>query len=78
MPRSGRRVHDQVAGLLRCPGVIGMGGDAEDVDVPGRHLHDEQHVQAAEEDRVHMEEVAGQKPREWGGRVGIEPTTGGL
>jgi len=39
-----------------------MFGDAEDVDVPGGHFHDEQHVQAAQEDRVNVEEVAGQKP----------------
>ena len=39
-----------------------MGGHAEDVHVPGGHLHDEQHVQAAEEDRVDVEEVAGQQP----------------
>jgi hypothetical protein len=37
-----------------------VGGDAEDVDVPGGHFHDEQHVQAAEEDRVDVEGVAGQ------------------
>ena len=29
-----------------------MGGHADDVHVPGRHLHDEQDVQALEEDRV--------------------------
>jgi hypothetical protein len=55
-------IHDQVAGLLSGPGAIGMFGDAEDVDVPGGHFHDEQHVQAAQEDRLNVEEVAGQKP----------------
>lgn len=35
---------------------------ANDVHVPGRHLHDKQHVQAPEEDRVHVEEIAGSKP----------------
>jgi hypothetical protein len=34
--------------------------DAEDVHVPGGHFHDEQHVEAAEKDRVNVEEVAGQ------------------
>lgn len=38
-----------------------MGGHADDVHAPGRHLHDEQHVQAREEDRVHVEKVAGQQ-----------------
>ena len=39
-----------------------MLGDAEDVDVPGGHFDHEQDVQAAQEDRVYGEEVAGQKP----------------
>ena len=39
-----------------------MFGDAEDVDVPGGHFHDEQDAHAAQEDRVNVEEVAGQKP----------------
>ena len=30
--------------------------------MPGRYLHDEQHVQAAEQDSVDMEEIAGQHP----------------
>ena len=54
-------VHDQVGGLLSGPGAIRMGGGAEDVHVPGGRLHDEQHVQAPEEDRVDMEKVAGQQ-----------------
>jgi hypothetical protein len=54
-------VHDQVAGLLRGPGAVRAGGHAEDVHVPGRDLHEEQDVQAFEEDRVHSEEVAGQQ-----------------
>jgi hypothetical protein len=37
------------------------GGHAEDVHAPGRHLHDEQDVQASEEDGVHVEEIAGQQ-----------------
>jgi hypothetical protein len=55
-------IHDQVAGLLSGPGAFGVGGHAEDVHVPGGYLYDEQHVQAAEEDCVDMEEVAGQQP----------------
>src|ERR1017187_5508217 len=55
-------IHDQSAGLLSGPGAIGMFSDAEDVDVPGGHFHDEQHVQPAQEDCVNVEEVAGHKP----------------
>jgi hypothetical protein len=53
-------VHEQVAGLLDGPCAVGVGGHAEDVHVPGCHLHDEQHVQAPEEDGVDVKEVAGQ------------------
>jgi hypothetical protein len=38
-----------------------MGGDAQDVHPSGLYLHDEQQVQAPEEDRVHMKEIAGQQ-----------------
>jgi transcriptional regulator with XRE-family HTH domain len=44
-------VHDQVAGLLGGPGAVGVGGYPEDVHPPGGYLHDEQHIQAPEEDR---------------------------
>jgi hypothetical protein len=37
-------------------------GDAEDADVPGRHLHHEQDVQTFQEGRVYVKEVAGQQP----------------
>src|SRR6266536_2826969 len=33
-----------------------------DVHPPGPHLHDEQHIEASEEDRVHVKEIAGQQP----------------
>jgi hypothetical protein len=36
-------------------------GHAEDVHAPVRDLDDEQYVQAFEEDRVHVEEIAGQQ-----------------
>ena len=55
-------IHEQVARLLGGPCAVRVGGHAEDVHVPGRYLHDEQHVQASEEDRVDMEEVAGEQP----------------
>jgi hypothetical protein len=38
-----------------------VGGHAADVHAPGRDLHDEQHVQACEEDRVHVEECAARR-----------------
>ncbi len=55
-------VGEQVAGLRGGSGAVRVGGHAEDVHVPGRDLHDEQDVQALEEDRVDLEEVAGQQP----------------
>ena len=57
----GAEIHDQVAGLLGGPRTVGMGGHAQDVHPPGLHLHNEQHRQTPEEDRVHMKEIAGQQ-----------------
>jgi hypothetical protein len=54
-------VYEQITGLLGSPCAVRVGGYAEDVYVPGRYLHDEQHVQAPEEDRVDMEEIAGEQ-----------------
>ena len=54
-------VHEQVAGLLGSPRAVRVSGHAEDVHVPGAHLHDEQHIRAPEEDRVDMKEIAGQQ-----------------
>jgi hypothetical protein len=53
-------IHDQVAGLPGSPSAVRVGGHAQDVQVPGLHLDDEQYVQAREEDRVDVEEIAGQ------------------
>ena len=39
----------------------GWADTPEDVHAPGPHLHDEQHVQALEEDRADMEEITGQQ-----------------
>jgi len=50
---------------LRLPGspcAVRVGGHALDVHVPGLHLHDEQHVRAPEEDRVHLEQITRQQP----------------
>src|SRR5258707_15806907 len=54
-------VDEQVTGLLGGPCAARAGGHAEDVHPPGCYLHDEQHVQALEEDRVHVKEIAGQQ-----------------
>ena len=54
-------IHEQVAGLLGGPRAIRVGGHAQDVHPPGPHLHDEQHIEAPEKDRVDMEEIAGQQ-----------------
>jgi hypothetical protein len=52
----------QLSGLLGGPHGGGVGGDAEDVHPAGADFHDEQRVEALERDRVHVEEVRGQKP----------------
>jgi len=54
-------VYEQVARLLGGPRAVWVGGHPEDMHVPGLHLHDEQHVQAPEEDCVDMKEIAGQQ-----------------
>ena len=47
-----------------------MGGHPEDVDPAGGYLDDEQDVQAAQEHRVEMEEIAGQQPVGLGAQKG--------
>ena len=57
-------VGQQVAGLLRCPGSVGITGRAEKVDVAGVDLDDEQHVDPLQADgAVDMNEVAGKHRR---------------
>jgi hypothetical protein len=51
--------HQQVAGLLGNPGAVRVGGHAGQVDPPGAHFDEEQHIQPVQPDRVHGEEVAG-------------------
>jgi hypothetical protein len=50
-------VHGKVAGLLDDPGVVRVGGDPEQVDSAGGHLHHDQHVDPLEPDRVDVEEI---------------------
>jgi len=52
----------KVSGLLSDPRAGWVGGDAEDVHVPGGDLHDEQHVQPAQGDGVDVKEVGREQP----------------
>src|SRR5258706_3380377 len=52
--------HQQVPCLLRHPGAAGMGGDAEDVDLAGGELDEEQDIDPFEEHGVNREEVTRQ------------------
>jgi hypothetical protein len=61
-------VHEQVTGLLGGPRSGGVRSDAQDVHLPGLDLHHEEDVQALEEHRVNVQEVAGQDPRRLGGQ----------
>jgi hypothetical protein len=54
------QLHEQVAGLLGRPYPGRVGGHPEDVDPAGGKLDHKQHVQALEQDRVDLEEVARQ------------------
>ena len=51
------KVHQQVPGLLGHPRARGMSGDPGQVHAPGAVLDEEQHVQAAQEHRVDVEEI---------------------
>jgi hypothetical protein len=55
-------VHEQVAGLLGHPRSGRVRRHAEDMNPAGRQLHHEQCIQALEQDRVYMEEVARHNP----------------
>ena len=53
-------VHQEITGLLGHPPARGMGRDSGQVHAPGAMLNEEQHVQAAQEHRVDVEEVRGE------------------
>jgi hypothetical protein len=53
-------VHQKVAGLLSHPLTGGAGGDAGQMHAAGAVLNEEQHVQAAQEHGVDVEEIHGQ------------------
>ena len=50
-------VHQEVAGCLRCPGAVRVGGDAGQVDAAGAVLDDDQGVEAPQEHGVHVDEA---------------------
>jgi hypothetical protein len=50
-------VHQQVPGSLGHPRARGMTGDPGQVHAAGAVLDEEQHVQAAQEHRVDVEEI---------------------
>jgi hypothetical protein len=55
-------IHGEVAGGLGNPRSGRVGCDTEDVHSAGVDLYQEQHVQSVQEDRVDVEEIAGQQP----------------
>jgi hypothetical protein len=61
-------VHEEVTGLLCCPGVRGMDGQAQDVHRPGLDLHHEQDVYVPQQDSVYVQEVACQDAGRLGGQ----------
>ena len=76
-PSSVLEVHEQVAGELGDPCAGRAGGDTQDVDAPGRDLHDEEDVEALEEDGVHVHEVAGEQRVGLGAEEGTPGLLGG-
>jgi len=55
--RAFTEVEEEVTGLLGGPRPVRVGGDAEDVHVPGLDLQGEEHVDPAEGHGVDVEEV---------------------
>ena len=54
-------VHEQVAGELSDPCAGWVGGDTQDMDASGLDLHDEEDVEAFEEDGLHVHEIASEQ-----------------
>ena len=52
-------VHHQVAGHLRDPCIVGVGGDTEDPDPAGGVLNDGEHIGAGAIEQINGEEVGG-------------------
>ncbi len=50
-------VHQDVAGCLRCPRAVRVGGDAGQVDATGAVLDDDQGVDAPQQHSVQVHEV---------------------
>jgi hypothetical protein len=56
-------VQQQVPGLLGGPASVGVGGDIEDVHIPGFHLQHEQDIEPPQRDGLDVEEVNRQRRR---------------
>ena len=59
------KVHEQVAGLLGGPRPGVVGGDAQDVHLPGPDLHHQQDMQAPEEHGVGSKRSQARIPAAW-------------
>lgn len=57
------QVHEQVASLLRDPPSCRVGRHPQTVDPAAGDLDHQQHIQALEQHRINMEEVASHDPR---------------
>jgi hypothetical protein len=70
------QVHQQVPGLLGYPLACWVSSDARQVHAPGAMLDEEQHVQAAQEHGVDVEEVRGEDRRGLGGQERLPGLSG--
>jgi hypothetical protein len=61
-------IHQQIPGLLRGPLPRRMRGDAQDVHRTGLDLQHDQHVQALQQHRVHVQEITGKDAGRLGGQ----------
>jgi hypothetical protein len=55
------QIHGKVTGGLGDPLPRRMSGRPQDVDPAGPYFDHDKHIQAAQEDRVEVEEIAGQQ-----------------
>lgn len=54
------RSHQKVAGCLRCPGAVGVRGDAGQVNAAGAVLDDDQGIETPQEHGIHVDEIGRQ------------------
>ena len=62
------QVHQEVTRGLRCPGTIRMRGDASEMSPASAVLDHDQCVDAAQQHRVHVDEVDGDDAEGLGGQ----------